>query len=122
MSQSTGVFSLLIDDLSVLRSAYMPFLINGGLFIPLEDKQQNQLHLLAKYHLGDKIFLVLQLPQASKKLALSARIAWITPARTRIGECIGVGIHFEHSDINIKKKIESLLDNHPNSELLSQTL
>ena len=35
-----GILSLTIKDKSVLYAAYMPFIKNGGLFIPTQQKLQ----------------------------------------------------------------------------------
>ena len=44
-----GILSLTIRDPAVLYAAYMPFVNNGGLFIPT-NKQ---------YRLGDEVFMLL---------------------------------------------------------------
>ena len=46
-SPRQGVMSLAIRDKNALHKAYMPFLSQGGLFIPT-DKQ---------YEIGDEVFL-----------------------------------------------------------------
>ena len=46
-----GILSLTIKDKSVLYAAYMPFIKNGGLFIPTNKS----------YKLGDEVFMLLNL-------------------------------------------------------------
>lgn len=46
-----GILSLTIKDKSVLYAAYMPFIRNGGLFIPTNKS----------YKLGDEVFMLLNL-------------------------------------------------------------
>ena len=46
-----GILSLTIKDKAVLYSAYMPFLDNGGLFVPTNKA----------YSLGDEVFMLLTL-------------------------------------------------------------
>ena len=46
-----GILSLTIKDKSALYAAYMPFVRNGGLFIPTNKS----------YGLGDEVFMLLTL-------------------------------------------------------------
>ena len=46
-----GILSLTIKDKAVLYSAYMPFLENGGLFVPTNKP----------YSIGDEVFMLLTL-------------------------------------------------------------
>ena len=47
-----GILSISIKEVGVLYSAYMPFLENGGLFIPTRKQ----------YELGDEVFVLLNQP------------------------------------------------------------
>lgn len=51
-----GILSLTIKDKSVLYAAYMPFIRNGGLFIPTNKN----------YKLGDEVFMLLNLMEAGE--------------------------------------------------------
>ncbi len=64
-----SILSLSIKDKSALYAAYMPFIKNGGLFIPT-NKQ---------YKLGDEVFMLLTLLDEKEKLPVAATIVWITP-------------------------------------------
>ncbi|MGB5257491.1 MAG: pilus assembly protein PilZ, partial [Woeseiaceae bacterium] len=46
-----GLLTLTIKDKSALYLAYMPYVINGGLFIPTSSS----------YKLGDEVFMLLNL-------------------------------------------------------------
>ena len=46
-----GLLTLTIKDKSALYLAYMPYVINGGLFIPTNSS----------YRLGDEVFMLLNL-------------------------------------------------------------
>jgi len=65
----SGILSLTIKDKAVLYAAYMPFVKNGGLFIPT-NKQ---------YRLGDEVFLLLNLMDEAEKIPVAGKIIWITP-------------------------------------------
>ena len=53
-----NVLSLTIKDKSALYAAYMPFLNNGGLFIPTKTT----------FLLGDEVFMLLTLTDSKEKL------------------------------------------------------
>ena len=52
---SQGILSLAIKDKGALYAAYMPFIKNGGLFIPTNKK----------YGVGDEVFMLLTLIKPS---------------------------------------------------------
>ena len=64
-----GILSLTIRDKSALYASYMPFIKNGGLFIPTAKP----------YKLGDEVFMLLTLMDSKEKLPVAGRVVWITP-------------------------------------------
>ncbi len=116
------ILPIRIDDLSVLQSAYMPFLKNGGLFISSGNTFQSDSNLLEKFQLNSRAFLILQLLNETEKLVITSKVAWITPVRTRIGQCSGLGFQFENANSVIKARIESLLVGRIESPNPAQTL
>ena len=68
-----GVLSLTIKDRAVLYAAYMPFIQNGGLFVPT-NKQ---------YALGDEVFILLSLMDEAEKIPITGQVVWITPKGAR---------------------------------------
>ena len=67
--RNDGVLSLWIRDRRVLRAAYMPFLVHGGLFVPTERQ----------FRLGDEVFLVLRLLDEPERIPVAGRVVWVTP-------------------------------------------
>jgi type IV pilus assembly protein PilZ len=67
-----GILSLTIKDKSVLYAAYMPFIKNGGLFIPTSKS----------YKLGDEVFMLLNLMDEPEKIPVAGKVTWITPRAT----------------------------------------
>ena len=63
-----SVLSLTIKDKSALYAAYMPFLENGGLFIPTKKP----------FSLGDEVFMLLTLTDSKEKLPLAGKVIWIS--------------------------------------------
>ena len=64
-----GLLTLTIKDKSALYLAYMPFVKNGGLFIPTSSN----------YRLGDEVFMLLNLMGADDKLPVAGRVIWLPP-------------------------------------------
>ena len=66
-----GLLTLTIKDKSALYLAYMPYVINGGLFIPTNSS----------YRLGDEVFMLLNLITTSFGCACkSRRVGWTVHA------------------------------------------
>ena len=77
-----GILSLTIKDKAVLYAAYMPFLENGGLFVPT-NKQ---------YSIGDEVFMLLTLMDEPEKIPIAGRVVWITPTGAQGNRQAGVGV------------------------------
>ena len=102
--------SVAIDDANVLRAAHMPFIVNGGLFIPT----------LGRYRLGDEVFVILRLMR--DQLPLAGKVVWITPAGASGGRPSGVGVQFgEHDDV-VRQHIAAYLAESPETVDDSYTL
>ncbi len=95
-----GILSLAIKDKSSLYTAYMPFIKNGGLFIPTNKK----------YKLGDEVFMLLTLMEEKEKLPVAGKIVWITPTGSQGNRLAGIGVQFSDRDNGqIRNKIEGYL-------------
>lgn len=69
-----GILSLTIKDKAALYAAYMPFIVNGGLFIPTNKS----------YGLGEEVFMLLTLMDDKERLPVAGKIIWITPPALRV--------------------------------------
>lgn len=96
-----GILSLTIKDKGALYSAYMPFVKNGGLFIPTNKD----------YKLGDEVFMLLKLMEESEKLPVVGHVIWVTPKGAQGNRVAGIGVQFasDADGSNARKKIESYL-------------
>ena len=96
-----SVVSLSFRDRASLYAAYMPFLLNGGIFVPGARSCQ----------LGDEIFLLLTLMQDEARYPVAGRVVWITPAGASHNHTPGVGVQFpaDDSGVRIRQRIETLL-------------
>ena len=107
-----GILSLTIKDKAVLYSAYMPFLENGGLFVPTNKK----------YSIGDEVFMLLTLMDDPEKIPIAGRVVWVTPAGAQGNRQAGVGIQFSKQDASANAKIENHLGGALNSERQTHTM
>lgn len=109
-----SVLSLVIKEKGALYSAYMPFLKNGGIFVPTHKS----------YHLGDEIYLILTLLDDPNKYPIAGKVAWITPSTVGNGKSQGIGVHFSDDDsgIRIRQRIEELLGSSMHSTRVTHTL
>jgi type IV pilus assembly protein PilZ len=96
-----AVMSLSIRERSALYAAYMPFLENGGIFVPTNKSCQ----------LGDEIFLLLSLMEDEGRYPIAGKVAWITPAGASNNHTQGIGVHFPADDVGrrTRLRIEELL-------------
>jgi len=94
-----GILSLTIKDKSVLYAAYMPFIKNGGLFIPTNKS----------YRLGDEVFMLLHLMDEAEKIPCAGKVAWITPNGAQGNRAAGVGVQFNDGDDTARSRIETHL-------------
>ena len=95
-----GILTLNIKDKSALYVAYMPFVKNGGLFIPTEKS----------YKLGDEVFILLTLMDSTERLPVAGKVVWVTPRGAQNKRQQGIGVQFSTQDMGAtQKKIEAAL-------------
>ena len=108
-----GILSLAIRDKSALYASYMPFVKNGGLFIPTNKT----------YKLGDEVFMLLTLMEEKEKMPIAGRIVWLTPKGAQGNRTAGIGVQFSELDKGqTKKKIENHLAAALKSERQTHTM
>ena len=95
-----GLLTLTIKDKSALYLAYMPFVVNGGLFIPTNNT----------YNMGDEVFMLLNLMDEQEKLPVAGRVIWVTPRGAQGKRTAGIGVQFSEQDNgDTQKKIDTYL-------------
>ncbi len=95
-----GIMNLTIKDKNALYAAYMPFVSNGGLFIPTTKS----------FHLGDEVFILLTLMDSPERLPVPARVVWITPHGAEGNSSTGMGVQFTGDEgIAARDKIDGYL-------------
>ena len=96
----TGLLTLTIKDRSALYLAYMPWVKNGGLFIPTNSS----------FRLGDEVFMLLNLMGEDEKLPVAGKVIWVTPKGAQGKRTAGIGVQFSEQDRGqTQKKIETYL-------------
>ena len=100
MTSGQGILSLAIKEKSSLYAAFIPFVTNGGLFIPTNRA----------YKLGDEVFMLLNLMDEPERVPVAGKIIWITPRGTGGSRTPGVGVQFSEQDRgDTRNRIENLL-------------
>jgi type IV pilus assembly protein PilZ len=107
-----GILSLTIKDKAVLYAAYMPFLQNGGLFIPTNKP----------YRIGDEVFMLLNLMEEAEKIPVAGKVVWVTPKLAQGNRASGIGVQFNGQDDTASRKIETYLAGTLDSERPTHTM
>src|SRR5690606_34609855 len=107
-----GILSLTIKDKAVLYAAYMPFVQNGGMFIPTSKS----------YKLGDEVFMLLSLMDESEKIPVAGKVVWVTPKGAQGNRAAGIGVQFSDQDNTAVNKIETYLAGSLNSDRPTHTM
>ena len=96
-----SVLSLAVKEKSALYAAYMPFLANGGIFVPTSRS----------HALGDEIYLILSLMDDTSKYPIAGKVVWVTPAGAQGSRPAGIGVQFPETPEGeaVRGKIETLL-------------
>ncbi|EGG94768.1 Type IV pilus biogenesis protein PilZ [gamma proteobacterium IMCC1989] len=94
-----GILSLSIKDVANLHAAYMPYVENGGLFIPTKKK----------YRMGDEVFVLLALIDEADKIPISGKVIWLTPSGAQGNRAAGIGVQFSEKEGNVVDIIEKYL-------------
>ena len=110
-----GILSLKITDQNMLYHSYMPYVKNGGLFIPTTKS----------YQLGEEVFILLSLMDEAEKLPVAGTIVWITPRGAQGSQAAGIGVHFSDIDGSaavVRGKIENYLVDKLKSDKATYTM
>lgn len=117
MSSASGnegnVLSLTIRDKAVLYATYMPFVKQGGIFIPTNKT----------YKLGDDLQLVLHLMEETERYPVTGKVVWITPSGAQGNRATGVGVQLQGEEgVTLRNKIETYLAGALKSERPTHTM
>lgn len=98
-SVRSGILSLVLKDVESLYASYMPFVKNGGLFVPTRKD----------YLLGDEVFVLLELMDEPEKIPLTGKVIWVTPKGSSADRRQGIGVQLPEENTQLVSKIEACL-------------
>ena len=104
--------SMAVRDRVLLYECYMPFVKDGGLFIPTE----------ADWELGEEVCVALELMHEPEPMRVAGKIIWITPKGAQGNRVAGVGVRFDGQGDVVRRKIENYLAGAVGSERPTHTL
>ena len=108
---------LAIKERMMLYECYMPFIENGGLFVPLARDAA-----IAELILGEDVRLSLELMHEPEPFQTRGRVVWITPPGAQGDRAAGAGIGFDIDSGPIRAKIENWLAGAAASQRRTHTL
>ena len=109
-----SVIQLVFREKGALYAAYVPILLDGGLFVPTTRE----------YKLGEDIYLLLSLPDDPQRYPVAGKVGWITPANASGGRTQGVGVRFPADEKSraLRARIEETLGTSLSSAKPTQTI
>jgi type IV pilus assembly protein PilZ len=91
-----------IQSQTELNLSYIPFITEGGLFVPTTHR----------FYLGDSVYINLTLPMQLTGRTVEAKIIWITPKNALYHVYSGIGVQMAGPDAKaIMDEIKANLDN-----------
>jgi len=106
-----GIINIDFEEKESLYKAYMPFVKNGGLFVPTTKE----------FSLGDELFIVLSIPDEGEKIPVSCKVVWVTPVAAEGNRTPGIGLQFRDTGI-AHTRIETCLAGILKSEDATHTM
>ncbi len=96
-----ATLSYVIKEALEINLSYMPFVRDGGLFIPTSQV----------FPLGTPMIVDLQLPGKKDSMKIEGKVVWVTPKNALHHVLAGVGIQFVGANAaKVRAEIESMLD------------
>lgn len=100
MNMQEKTINLHVSDKDSLYASYMPFIKNGGLFIPTNNS----------FCLGEELSLTLTLFDETEAYTLPCKVIWITPRHAQGRRVAGIGVQLLlEQGKEVKMKIENHL-------------
>lgn len=114
MNQRSRQIAITFKDAGQVVEAYMPFLRDGGFFIPTERE----------FSLGDELFIVLTLPDNPKQRSPApAKVVWINPPKASGGRKQGIGVAFTGVQApTINNRFKKIIDQSGRRSMMTNTM
>ena len=87
------------DNLTLYKS-YMPFLKNGGVYVPTSNN----------HPIGSKVFLVVRLPNSEERFPIVGEVVWVNQSKA-VTRPAGIGVRFTDTNENalVRDRIEKAI-------------
>ncbi|MGU9956657.1 MAG: PilZ domain-containing protein [Arenicellales bacterium WSBS_2016_MAG_OTU3] len=110
---SADIIPVYLSSRNITHASYMPFLKNGGVFIPLDKK----------YTLGEEVFLLLTIKGQAEPIPVAGKVAWINPKGVQGHRPRGIGVEFNATNgPELQKTIEKYLGNALHAKNVTYTM
>lgn len=94
------IVPLRFKNANQLYKSYMPWLKNGGLFVPTNKR----------FEMGQEVLLMVVLPETNDKLPAAGVVAWACPKDVTGHNKPGVGVEFiDEEGVALRLRIEGML-------------
>lgn len=95
-----GILNYQVKDIAMLYASYLPFVKNGGIFIP-----SNQIKSL-----GEDVFVAITLPGSNQRMPLNGKVVWINQ-KPQANRPQGFAVQFgtDAAGLQMKNEVERLL-------------
>lgn len=112
MSTEEKTIQHTFSDLLSLKRAFMPFVVEGGIFIPTQND----------YQLGELIKATITLPESKHDYTFTGEIIWISPKSFQNHTGIGITCNGDEGHAFEKAVIEALSELKGDDKELSDTM
>jgi len=95
-----GMLTFNPPDNMTLYKCYMPFLKNGGIYVPTPNT----------HAIGSKVFLIARLPNVEERLPIVGEVVWVNQSKA-VTRPAGIGIRFADTPENamVRDRIEKAI-------------
>lgn len=110
--KGSGILTVNLLDISELSASYMPFLINGGIFIATNHK----------FELNQEVFLLIKVLDEAEKIPVAGKVVWLSPQSKLSNRVAGIGVEFNDANSQAKNILEKHLAGELNNRKFSHTI
>lgn len=108
-----GILTCHIETVEKLYASYLPFVTNGGIFVPTNQIKK----------LGEEVFVAFILPGSSERMPLNGKVIWIN-YRAQTNRPAGFAMQFgtDVTGLRMKNEVERLLAGKTESSQMTYTM
>lgn len=110
--KGSGILTVNLPSISELSASYMPFLVNGGIFIATTHH----------FELNEEVFLLIKVLDEAEKIPVAAKVVWISHQSKLSNRSAGIGVEFAEENSQAKSILEKHLAGELNNRKFSHTI